>query len=285
MKTYNSVVSYAQRLLFWRKKFQAAGLTTAGLDARYLLLFAAKMDAAQLISADQNEIPADVSAAFDGMGERRLKGEPVARILGEKEFFGHNFLLNKDTLVPRPETELIVDIALERFPSDGRLLDLGTGSGAIAITILLEFPDAIGTAVDISKGALDCARENAIRHGVEDRLTLLQGSWFEPVEAQKFDLIISNPPYIGLDERNEMNAEALGFDPQLALFADEGGLAAYKSIIDRANEYLAGDGWLILEIGYRQADVVSKLLSDNGFDEIAKLSDLSGHDRALLAQR
>ena len=279
------MTSYAERLIFWRKSFERAGLATAGLDARYLLLAAADLDAAQLISADQDPIPAAVSATFDAMGERRLSGEPVARILGEKEFFGHNFLLNKDTLVPRPETELVVDVALERFPSDGRLLDLGTGTGAIAISILLEFPEAIGTAVDISKGALDCARENAIRHGVEDRLTLLQGSWFEPVEAQKFDLIISNPPYIGIDERNEMNAEALGFDPQLALFADEGGLAAYKLIIARANEFLAGDGWLIFEIGYRQAEVVSKLLDTNGFSEIAKLSDLSGHDRALLAQR
>jgi len=279
------VTTYAQRLLFWRKKFKATGLATAGLDARYLMLSAANMDAAQLISADQNSIPADVSQAFDAMCERRLREEPVARILGEKEFFGHNFLLNKDTLVPRPETELIVDIALERFPSDGRLLDLGTGSGAIAISILLEFPEASGTAVDISKGAIECARENAVRHGVESRLNLLQGSWFEPIEPQKFDLIISNPPYIGIDERNEMNAEALGFDPQLALFAEEGGLAAYKAIIDKAHEYLAGDGWLIFEIGYKQAEVVSQLLTDNGFEEIAKLSDLSGHDRALLAQR
>jgi len=278
-------ISYAQRLLFWRKKFEAAGLTTAGLDARYLLLFAAKMDAAQLITADHEPMPAHVLEAFDVMGERRLKGEPIARILGEKEFFGHNFLLNKDTLVPRPETELIVDVALERFPSDGRLLDLGTGSGAIAISILLEFPEAVGTAVDISKGALECAQENAVRHGVENRLTLLHGSWFEPVEAQKFDMIISNPPYIGIEERNEMNAEALGFDPQLALFAEDGGLAAYQAIVSRANDYLADDGWLIFEIGYLQAEQVSRLLIDNGFAEIAKLSDLSGHDRAILAQR
>lgn len=277
--------TYQERLIFWRKKFETAGHTTAGLDARYLLLAAAKMDAAQLISADNSEIPEEVSKTFDAMGERRLKGEPVARILGEKEFYGHNFLLNKETLVPRPETELIVDVALERFSRDGRLLDLGTGTGAIAITLLLEYPEASGVAVDLSKGALECAQQNAERHGVADRLTLLHGSWFDPVPPQKFDLIISNPPYIGVDERDEMNAEALGFDPQMALFAADGGLAAYKAIIDRANEYLAGDGWLIFEIGYTQAEAVSQLLHDNGFGEIAKLSDLSGHDRAVLAQR
>lgn len=277
--------TYQERLVFWRKKFEAAELVTAGLDARYLLLAAAKMDAAQLISADKDSIPESVSTAFDAMGERRLKGEPVARILGEKEFYGHNFVLNKETLVPRPETELIVDVALERFSRDGRVLDLGTGTGAIAITLLLEYPDASGVAVDLSKGALECAQQNAERHGVQDRLTLLHGSWFDPVPAQKFDLIISNPPYIGVDERDEMNAEALGFDPQMALFAEEGGLAAYKAIIERANEFLAGDGWLIFEIGYTQAEAVSQLLHDNGFGEIAKLSDLSGHDRAVLAQR
>ncbi|GLQ16477.1 peptide chain release factor N(5)-glutamine methyltransferase [Maritalea porphyrae] len=277
--------TYQERLVFWRKKFEAAELVTAGLDARYLLLAAAKMDAAQLISADKDQIPESVSTAFDAMGERRLKGEPVARILGEKEFYGHNFVLNKETLVPRPETELIVDVALERFSRDGRVLDLGTGTGAIAITLLLEYPDASGVAVDLSKGALECAQQNAERHGVQDRLTLLHGSWFDPVPAQKFDLIISNPPYIGVDERDEMNAEALGFDPQMALFAEEGGLAAYKAIIERANEFLAGDGWLIFEIGYTQAEAVSQLLHDNGFGEIAKLSDLSGHDRAVLAQR
>lgn len=277
--------TYQERLVFWRKKFEAAELVTAGLDARYLLLAAAKMDAAQLISADKDQIPESVSTTFDAMGERRLKGEPVARILGEKEFYGHNFVLNKETLVPRPETELIVDVALERFSRDGRVLDLGTGTGAIAITLLLEYPDASGVAVDLSKGALECAQQNAERHGVQDRLTLLHGSWFDPVPAQKFDLIISNPPYIGVDERDEMNAEALGFDPQMALFAEEGGLAAYKAIIERANEFLAGDGWLIFEIGYTQAEAVSQLLHDNGFGEIAKLSDLSGHDRAVLAQR
>ncbi|MGJ8529973.1 peptide chain release factor N(5)-glutamine methyltransferase [Maritalea sp.] len=279
------MASFAQRQLFWRKKFEAAGLVTAGLDARYLMLAASGLDAAQLISSGPDPIPSDVLSRFNEMCERRLTQEPVARILGEKEFYGHNFALNQDTLVPRPDTELIVDVALERFEADGHFLDLGTGSGAIAISILLEFPEATGVATDLSASALECARQNAKRHGVEDRLAFLQGSWFEPVAAQSFDLIISNPPYISQDERHDMNVEALGFDPHLALFAEEGGLAAYHAIIENAGTFLADEGWLVFEIGYKQAEAVSQILAANGFDEIAKLSDLSGLDRAILAQR
>jgi release factor glutamine methyltransferase len=279
------MTSYREALQTARQAFQTKGLPSAALDARQLLLAAADMDAASLITKDQLPIPQSEHATYQEFCARRLKGEPVARIIGHKEFYGYAFSLNAHTLVPRPETEMLVDLALEKSPPNGKILDLGTGSGAILLSILAERADLSGVGVDLSEEALIAANQNANALGVDARVEFIQSDWFSALEGQKFDLIAANPPYIGDDERNEMNDEALLFDPHLALFADDQGLAAYRTICSAAHDHLHRNGWLMFEIGHRQGNDVCQLCSANGFDGAQILKDLSGLDRVVFVQR
>jgi len=277
--------TYQARRNHWRKQFNSIGLPTADLDARLLLLHVAGIEAAKLISIELNEISDAHSAEYDEFCERRIKGEPIARILGFKEFYGYSFSLNNDTLVPRPDTELLVDKLIEKLPDKGCFLDLGTGSGAIAISTLLEKPNTTGVATDLSSLALSCALSNAQKHSVDNRLQFLQGSWFTPIGERMFDVIASNPPYICRSELADMNNEALLFDPELALFAEDDGLAAYKVIAGEAGRYLSKGGWLMFEVGHRQGDAVSALLASHNFTNIEVFEDLSGHQRVVVGQR
>ena len=179
--------TYADQLRVWRQAFVQQHIQTAALDARLLLQHVSGLDAAQLITKDQLDMPAKELSAFDVLCQRRLTGEPIARIIGHKEFFGRDFILNDDTLVPRPETELLVETALSKLPKDGRFIDLGTGSGAIAISILAERSDISGMATDLSENALGCAKENAEVLGVAGRLQFVQSDWYADIEPQLFD--------------------------------------------------------------------------------------------------
>ena len=277
--------TYADQLRVWREAFVQQHIQTAALDARLLLRHVSGLDAAQLITKDHLDMPAKELSAFNALCQRRLTGEPIARIIGHKEFFGRDFILNDDTLVPRPETELLVETALSKLPKDGRFIDLGTGSGAIAISILAERSDISGMATDLSENALLCAKENAEVLGVAGRLQFVQSDWYADIEPQLFDLIVSNPPYIAVSEKAEMNEEALQFDPELALFAANDGLAAYVKIVDGAKEYLTEGGWLMFEIGHRQASAVSQLFLGVGFQQVSSIKDLSGLDRVVVGQR
>ncbi len=277
--------TYADQLRVWRQAFVQQHIQTAALDARLLLQHVSGLDAAQLITKDHLDMPAKELSAFNALCQRRLTGEPIARIIGHKEFLGRDFILNDDTLVPRPETELLVETALSKLPKDGRFIDLGTGSGAIAISILAERSDMSGMATDLSENALLCAKENAEVLGVADHLRFVQSDWYADIEPQLFDLIVSNPPYIAVGEKAEMNQEALQFDPELALFAANDGLAAYVKIVDRAKEYLTEGGWLMVEIGHRQARAVSQLFLSAGFQQVSSIKDLSGLDRVVVGQR
>ena len=205
--------------------------------------------------------------------------------LGEGAFYGRSFVLNADCLVPRPETELLVETALSKLPHGGTLLDLGTGSGAIALSILAERPDCKGIATDISEKALSCAKENAQRLGLSDRVTFTPSDWFTGLADQQFDLIVSNPPYISRTELEDMNEEALLFDPEIALFAEDDGLAAYDAICAEVNQFLRPEGWLMVEIGFRQAKSVSELFTQAKLKNISVLQDLAGHDRVVIGQR
>lgn len=210
------------------------------------------------------------------------------RILGEKEFYGRPFALGPATLVPRPETEALVDIGLEVLAGHKapRLLDLGTGTGCVAISLLAELPVATGVAIDLSADALAVARRNAERHEVATRLQFRRGSWFEPVErAERFDLVVSNPPYIETVEIGRLDVEVRSHDPLLALDGGPDGLAAYRAIMQSAPGHLVPGGILAVEIGWRQAEAVSDLMAEAGLGDITVRRDLAGHDRVVLARR
>ena len=221
---------------------------------------------------------------LDQLGARRLAGEPVARILGEKEFWGLAFQLNSATLVPRPETEALVELGIAELSSHDapRLLDLGTGSGCIPIALLVELPAAIALAVDLDPQAIAAAGINARRHRVADRLTLRQGSWLSPIErGEMFDLVVSNPPYIESADILELDREVRDHDPILALDGGTDGLDAYRVIVREAPSVLVSGGMLAVEIGSRQGRAVLELMERRGFSEVAVARDLSGLDRVV----
>lgn len=245
------------------------------------------MDRLELVNREREEVPDKQLQRLEAFATRRLKGEPVVRILGEKEFWGLSFKLNAATLVPRPETELLVERGLEVIGAlDGaRILDLGTGTGCIPIALLTEYSDVSAVAVDLSAEALEMARFNANRHGVGDRFRTLKGSWFDPLEpGERFDLITSNPPYIETSVIAGLMPEVREHDPRLALDGGPDGLAAYRAIAAEAGLFLAGDGVLLLEIGSGQGSTVSDILVGAGFAEVEVLPDLAGLDRMVVAR-
>ncbi len=215
---------------------------------------------------------------------RRLTGQSVARIIGEREFYGLAFTLNAATLEPRPDTELLVDMAIAALPPGGRMLDLGTGTGCIPIAVLANRPDATAVAVDLSGEALAGARINAARHGVAGRLTLVEGNWLDPLEGEAgFHLIVSNPPYIASSVIPGLSAEVREFDPALALDGGPDGLAPYRIIAAQAPRHLVSPGRLLLEIGYDQGEAVTAILAGAGWQQIAVHKDLAGLDRVVSA--
>jgi release factor glutamine methyltransferase len=218
------------------------------------------------------------------MVARRENREPVSRILGEREFYGRRFVVTPDVLDPRPDTETLIDAALKLLRPGARILDLGTGTGAIIITLLAQRPDCTGTATDISAAALAVARANAERIGVAGRLQLAQGNWFGAV-AGTFDLIVSNPPYIPDRDIASLAPDVRRFDPGLALAGGADGLDPYRSIALGASGHLAANGMLIVEIGAGQADSVETIFSSAHFRPLARYADLGGHDRCLAFGR
>lgn len=265
-------------------QFREAGLETAHLDARLLVMAATGFSHTDMI-ARGNEVPtAEAHILISQYATRRLAGEPIDHILGYREFYGRNFKVNKDVLSPRPETEMLVDAALEilKKKPEARIMDLGTGSGAIIISILAGADQARGVAVDMSAAALSVAQQNAKAHSVDDRLTFLEGSWFGPAQG-RFDIILSNPPYITDAAMDELATEVSEFDPDLALRGGQDGLIAYRAIISQASNYLEPTGTLLFEIGYDQGRSVSQLLETHRFTAIFVLKDLSGHDRMIKA--
>jgi release factor glutamine methyltransferase len=219
--------------------------------------------------------------AFIGRRERR---EPVSRILGEREFYGRAFQVTPDVLDPRPDTETLIVAALALMPDKARVLDLGTGSGAIAVTLLAERPDASGVATDLSPGALAAARANADRNGVLPRLSFLEGSWFAPVSGC-FDIIVSNPPYIPDREVAGLSPDVRNFDPRLALTGGIDGLDPYRLIASGAAAHLAAEGRVLVEIGAGQADDVEAIFAAQEFQAAGRHRDLGGHARCLTFRR
>lgn len=275
-------ITSAKRFLM--TQFREAGLDTPDLDARLLIMAATEFSHTEMITRGQEICAPETHDLITKYAERRLRGEPVDHIIGYREFYGHRFKVTKDVLSPRPETEMLVDAALEILASkpEARILDLGTGSGAIITSILIQAQQVQGVAIDISAAALLAAKENAKTHEVDDRVVFLEGGWFEPVQG-RFDIILSNPPYITNAAMEDLSDEVSGFDPDLALRGGQDGLTAYRAIISGVSNHLKPGGVLLLEIGYDQGDTVHQLLERPDVSSITVVKDLSGHDRMIKA--
>jgi release factor glutamine methyltransferase len=251
------------------------------LEIRILLCFALGLSRTQLITQSERTLTEAEVQRLSALIQRRLDGEPIAYITGEREFYGLPFRVSPAVLIPRPETELLVDLALERLPQGGSVLDMGTGSGAIAVAIAHARPDAQVSALDLSPAALTVAQENAVRILPAARLPIrfLSGNWYAGLEeGERFDLIVANPPYISVTDAHLSQGD-LRFEPTAALTDGAGGLSALQAIAAGASNHLNPGGWLLLEHGFDQAKSVRNLLIDSGFSEPRCWQDLAGIDR------
>ncbi|MGY6705140.1 peptide chain release factor N(5)-glutamine methyltransferase [Roseinatronobacter sp.] len=260
---------------------RAGGIDGAARDARWLLAHALGVEAARLTLVLPDPATDAQAQKFRHLIAARARHQPVAQIIGTRLFWGRLFRVTPDVLDPRPETETLIQAALAaEFTT---VLDLGTGSGAILLTLLAERDGAQGMGVDMSPAALQVAGENARRLGVQARAQLQQSDWFANVTGH-FDLIVSNPPYIAAQELETLAPEVRHWEPRMALVpdADDGtGLAAYRIICAQARDFLQPGGWLMVEIGAGQGDAVKALFHAAAFSEISVLCDMSGHDRVV----
>jgi release factor glutamine methyltransferase len=247
-------------------------------DARLLLAAASGFSEASVVASPEKELPREVEQRFLDFVLRRQSGEPVAYILGRKEFYDLELAVNPAVLIPRPETELLVDLALAGRP--GSVLDLGTGSGAIALTIKKHRPSARVVAVEASAAALVVAQHNATKYGLE--VEFRHGRWFEPVAGERFDLIVANPPYVAA---GDPHLAALAFEPAAALVSGADGLDAIREIAREAPAYLASPGWLYLEHGIGQDGAVRDLLKAAGLEGVVTWPDLAGIPRVTGGKR
>jgi release factor glutamine methyltransferase len=264
-----------------RKALFDADIELSALDARLLLQAASGVTHEELIAEPNMVLPADKIAKFKNFIARRLNHEPVTRILGEREFYGRPFQVSPAVLDPRADTETIIELALQLIGSEPRrIIDLGTGSGAIAVTLLAERHNWSGIAVDLSAEAIEIARANASQLGVAQRLVFHNAAWFDGITG-KFDLIVSNPPYILHLEVFELSLEVQNFDPHMALDGGGDGLEAYRAIAASAADHLSSRGLVILEIGAGQSADVTQIFVAQGFELTDQKTDLGGHVRAL----
>lgn len=253
-------------------------LAEARREAQILLGHAMGVSRAWLSAHRDDAADPSVADTFRELVRRRQAGEPVAYLVGRREFYGLEFRVTPDVLIPRADTETLVDAALERLLKGAQpdVLDLGTGSGCVALTIAHERPGAHVTAVDVSAAALIVARENAASIGVDAEF--VQGAWFEELDGRRFDLIVSNPPYVAAGDPHLQQGD-LRFEPATALASGEDGLADIRIIVADAPAYLREGGWLLFEHGCEQADVCRDLLLDAGFGEVISRADIAGLPR------
>jgi release factor glutamine methyltransferase len=294
-------------------------------DAEFLLRFALRCDKAWLLTRLRNTVSDEVQDYFNAMVRRRIAGEPIQYVTGEATFFNMQFRVTPDVLIPRPETELLVERVTQLIPvflpqSDRffefrkvtphtwrdaataidakdtaserntphhtpRILDVGTGSGCIAICITHDWDEAEITAIDLSPSALEVARFNAESLGIADQIRFLQGDLLTPVAGEQFEIIVSNPPYVAESDRDQLSVEVRDHEPALALFAGEDGLDVYRRLIPAAFDALVPGGFLLLEIGYGQSPAIAELLTCSGFEQIEFTPDLQGIPRVACARR
>ncbi len=274
-------------------KLRAAGVPNDVLDAQSLLGFALGRDRTWLIVNFRETLTQVEIEGYESLIMRRAVGEPLQYITGRQEFFGLDFEVTPAVLIPRPETELIVEEVIRRCstaemlrPTPPLIVDVGTGSGCLAVSIAREVPSAALKAVDISAEAIEVARRNATRNGVADRIEFLVGDLFEPLRRapEKARLIVSNPPYIAVAEMTQLQREVRDWEPWLALTDQGDGLGFYRRLLEEAPAQLEAGGYLIGEIGYQQAAAVRSLISDEIWEEPCFLTDLQGIERTFVAR-
>ena len=233
------------------------------------------------------EYAAGDEALFSQMVARRVKREPMSQILGERGFWDHDFIVTKDVLTPRPDSEVLIEEAMKCLPNSQQpyeFLDLGTGSGCLLLTLLHEFKQAKGLGIDKSEAALAVAKRNAAVVNVQERVTFQQGNWASRL-TKRFDLVISNPPYIPQAQYDTLMTEVRDYEPKMALIGADDGLGFYREIINQAPNLLGKDGWLIFEVGQGQADEVVAVAEQNGFDLHKIRKDYGGIERAVVLKK
>lgn len=268
---------------------EEAGFTSPRLDAEVLLSSYLKADRLELYKAPEKLLTEKEISGFEMWRARRCQGEPVAYITGKKEFWSLSFEVNREVLVPRPETEILVEEAIKAGGESGqaglRILEIGVGSGAVSVAIAGELPGARLTATDISAGAVALALRNARAHGVEDRIAFRCGSFFEPVSGI-FDIIISNPPYISAGEFERLPREVKEYEPGPALLAGADGTACHREIIAGGIRHLKKGGWLLMEMGAGQREGIEGLLRGSGaYERIEIRRDYGGIERVIKARK
>jgi release factor glutamine methyltransferase len=255
---------------------------TAARDAELLLMRTLSKDRAWLLTHQQDFVPTEQQAQFDNWIARRQQHEPIQHILGEQEFFGLTLRVTPDVLIPRPETEHLVEAALERLPKEAplRIADIGTGSGAIAVALAHALPQARIVALDISPAALEVAAANAKTHNVAERIEFRESDLLAATQGDTYDAIVSNPPYVSTNE--ELEKQVRDYEPHTALYAGATGLDIYRRLIPQAKAALKPNGWLLMEIGHGQRYALTNLLQD--WTEVEFLNDLQGIPRVACAR-
>jgi release factor glutamine methyltransferase len=277
--TIRSVLTWARGYL------QTKGSPSPRLDAELLLAQVLDKDRMHLYLDMDRPLLEDELASYRGLLKRRAELEPIAYILGHKEFYSHDFMVSREVLIPRPETELLVEKTVEMAPHGGEVFEIGVGSGAVIISILLERPDLTGYGSDVSEGAIAVARQNAQTLGVEDRLHLHTGDLFQGI-SRKFPVIVTNPPYVATHDTHQLQEDVLKFEPGCALFAGNDGLDIIRKIIGQASDHLEPGGRLIMEIGHDQKGAVEQMVKDNGeLTLLIWIRDLAGADRTVIAEK
>ncbi|WP_118136748.1 peptide chain release factor N(5)-glutamine methyltransferase [Oceanicella sp. SM1341] len=261
---------------------RAAGVPGAERDARLLLREASGLSAARFSTELADPPGGEEHERFSAYLAARLRRQPVSQILGRRAFWGRDFRVTPDVLDPRPETELIVEIALEG-PPRRKVLDLGTGSGILLVTLLAEWPDARGTGIDASFPALEVARENAVSAGVCERSLLRHGNWLDGID-ETFDCVVSNPPYISESAMAGLAPELRDWEPDMALTPGGDGLDAYRQIAAGLARILEPQGLALFEIGYDQGDAVPEIFRNSGFCHVSLRHDLNGQPRVVVVQ-
>ncbi|WP_299150112.1 peptide chain release factor N(5)-glutamine methyltransferase [uncultured Tateyamaria sp.] len=271
----------AEAMVAATARLRAAGVPDPARDARMLLAHAAQVDAARVTLIAPEDIAPDIAERYDHLVSLRAVRVPVSHLIGEREFYGRRFKISADVLDPRPESETLIEAALaEDFT---RVLDLGTGSGCLLVTLLAERDQAHGVGVDLSEAACLQASANAVLNGVAARVQILEGDWFDPVEG-RFDLIVANPPYLAAFEMDEVAPELRDHEPRMALTDEGDGLSAYREIAALAGSYLTHRGRVMCEIGWMQGADTRAIFEGEGWGDIVILPDLDGRDRVLIAR-
>lgn len=272
----------AQALVAATARLRAAGVPDPARDARVLLAHAAKVDATRITLIAPEDLAPDIEDRYEQLISLRVVRAPVSHLIGAREFYGRRFNVSSDVLDPRPETETLIEAALAS--PFGSVLDIGTGSGCILITLLAERPGSVGTGTDLSEAACLQASANAVSHGVADRTEIFQSDWFSKI-TDRYDLIVSNPPYLASEEMADVAPELRDHEPRMALTDEADGLTGYRVLAALAPDHLEPGGRVLAEMGWKQGPAVQALFEAAGWRDVRILPDLDGRDRVIYAGR